>query len=122
MPRVCGTVETGMGAERQICRTKCCCISFGLGEDARALRFTLKSSLKGLGACWRGAGNPEHQEEPKRPSTMKTHHVLAVLLGSTLLPASSQAQLKAEDSKWYVKGEVGPSFVNNITTTSTDFF
>jgi opacity protein-like surface antigen len=84
--------------------------------------FRLKSTLKGLGACWRGAGKPEHQETSKRPSTMKTHHCLAVLLGSTLLLAADPVQLKAEDSNWYFKGEAGPSFVNNITTTSTDLF
>jgi len=46
-----------------------------------------------------------------------------------LMPALASAgffatQLQAADtnSNWYVKGDVGPAFVDNITTTSTDLF
>jgi opacity protein-like surface antigen len=53
---------------------------------------------------------------------MKIHHCLAALLGSAVFLVSRPTQLRAEDSQWYLKGEAGPSFVNNITTHSTDLF
>lgn len=48
---------------------------------------------------------------------MRTLHCLAA---SALLLSFNPAQLNAAESIWYVKTEVGPSLVNNITTVTTD--
>jgi opacity protein-like surface antigen len=43
--------------------------------------------------------------------------IVTVALGGFILN-----QALAEDANWYVKGDVGPAFVGDITTTSTDLF
>jgi opacity protein-like surface antigen len=43
------------------------------------------------------------------------------LFATVLMSATAATRLMAADAGWYLKTEVGPSFVNNISTTSTDF-
>jgi opacity protein-like surface antigen len=45
--------------------------------------------------------------------------VMAMAAGCGILAAN---QLQAADSNWFLKAEAGPSFVNNISTTTTSLF
>jgi opacity protein-like surface antigen len=80
--------------------------------------------------CARLAGEPRLRLERdavqgrkicRTHKTMNCSKLSRLLLLPAMLCAVATNQLQAADAHWILRGDAGPSFVNNISTTTTDF-
>jgi opacity protein-like surface antigen len=62
------------------------------------------------------------KRQTSKTKTMKYRKRSKVVLASIILGGLAANHVKAIDASWNMKGDVGPAFVDNITTTSTDLF